>query len=503
MDRLALVSTGIGNLDEILKGGLPRGKIYVVNGIPGTGKTILSLHFLAAGAQAGEKVLFITLAQRVDSLRQAAAAINICTDGISFKELSTAQALQTLTEQQTIFDTSELELEDTLATLNQSIKDIQPQRVVFDSISSLRMLASDPLTYRQRLLTLRDFLDDQGITVMLTDTQEVVPGDSELVAMADGVITLSRTPTNYGKDRRSLYISKIRNSSYLQGYHDMEITSQGIQLYPLHRSEFNLSGNGFHPTTLEEGSKALFSGLDGLDNLLGGGLQTGTSCLLLGPSGTGKTTIATQFAHQCMQRGGKVSILLFDELMKTLIQRTKGLGMDVLPFIDSGQMRFYELSLGSISPGRLFQLLRRDVKDWGAEIIIIDTLTGYFKAMPDDLHLAAQMHDLLMFLNAQEVLSFLVVAQHGAVGPNLNVPVDVSYLTDTVLLLRHFEFHGELRQAISVYKKRFGLHERQIREMRLTSAGIQIGQPLNQFTGIMSGMPDYIGESQELMPIHD
>lgn len=467
--------------------------MYVVNGAPGSGKTILALHFLEAGVQSGETVLCIALSQRVESLRQTAASVNIDTSGILFRELSSAQALETISGQQTVFDASEIELEDTMRELTQAIESVQPQRVVFDSISYLRMLANNALTYRKQLLILRDYVVSRDITVMLTDTQELVPGDSELIATAHGGLTLSKTTTDFGSDYRHLQVVKIRGSDYQPGVHDVEISDRGMQVYPL----YNPSGV---PKPDSSTNQLVKSGLAELDTLVGDGLLTGTSCLLIGPSGTGKTSIATLFANCFVQQGGKASIFLFDELTDTFLRRSVGLGMDCMnPYQNSDHVRIHEVGLGNITPGKFADQVEREVREWGARIVIVDSLTGYVKSMPHERRLITQLHELLIALSRQQVLTILVVAQHGVVGPNLDEGIDISYLADAVLLLRHFEANGSLRRAVSVYKKRYGFHENHIREILLKPGGIEMGPPLEEFSGILTGVPSYVGDRSNLM----
>ena len=494
-------STGIETLDEILRGGLPPGEMYVVNGAPGTGKTTLALHFLQAGAANQEKVLCLALSQRVKSLEDSAKSVAIPISDIAFRDLSTVESLKALSDQQTIFDTSEIELADTVTAIIEMMEKEQPDRVVFDGIAYLRLLANDSLIYRQQVFKLRDYISPREITLMLTDTQELAPGDSELNAMAHGVIDLSMETTGHGSDHRYLRIAKLRGSGFEPGKHDMEISDRGIRVYRSHR---DTSVEAISAETIAEQSNAgsartISSGLPSLDRLLGGGLITGTSCLLIGPSGTGKTSMTTLFAHNFAAQGGKVSIFLFDELADTFDLRSKGLGMDVAALVSKDRIRIRELSFGDITPGKFANLVDQDVDNWGAGVVIIDTLTGYLNSMPTDARLISQMHELMMSLNRRGVLTFLVVAQHGVIGPALEETVDISYLADTVLLLRHFEANGAIRQAVSVYKKRYGDHEKQIREVRLRPGSIQIGQSLSQFSGILSGTPQYTGEGNDLL----
>ena len=499
--QIARVSTGIAALDDITCGGLPKGEIYVVNGEPGTGKTILGLHFLQAGVQAGEKTLCIALSQRVQSLQQTAAAVGVDTSGIVFEEFSTVQALEASVQQQTVFDTSDLELEETMTQLAQVIDTVQPQRVVFDGISYLRMLANDTLVYRRNLLLLRDYVYHHNITVLLTDTPQLAPGDSELVAIVHGIMTLSKETSRYGQDRRYLQVVKIRGSGFQSGIHDLEISNQGMQVYPIRHQATDFVS---HLVSLKpQRYQPITSGIKSLDQLIGGHLLTGTSCLLIGPSGTGKTTVASVFMHHFVQQGGKVSLFLFDELANTFLERSRGLGIDLDPANYADQIRIHELGLSNSNPGKFTHLVDQEVQDWGAQIILIDSLTGYAGAMPSTQKLIPQMHDLLIALNRQNVLTFLVVAEHGVIGNRLAEDIDISYLADAVLLMRHFEAQGALHRAIGVYKKRYGSHETRIREVELSSDGIHIGEPLEQFVGVLSGIPNYVGDTRKLMQTNE
>lgn len=500
--QLARVSTGISALDEIAHGGLPKGEMYVVNGSPGTGKTILALHFLEAGAQAGETSLFVAISQRLGSIHQTADSVGIDTTNIVFREFDSAAVMMSTTQQQTVFDTSEVELADAMTELLEIMASTQPQRVVFDGIAYLRMLANNPVIYRQQLMTLRDYLAKHDVTVVLTDTEELAPGDHELVSIAYGVLSLSRASTGYSSDYRYLQINKIRGSDFDSGIHDLEITAQGMRVYPLHRQ----SGTGLLTQEKIEHfkqnsfSEPVESGEEQLDDLIGGSLLTGTSSLLIGPSGTGKTSIATLFANNFVGQGGKASVFLFDELASTFLTRSQDLGME---HMTSAQVRIHEIGLGDVTPGKFSSWVEHDVTQWGARIVIIDSLTGYMNSMPDTRKLFTQMHELLIELSRQNVLTMLVVAQHGVIGSNLEEGVDISYLADTVLLLRHFEADGALHRAIGVYKKRYGRHEMGIREIKLGRDGISIGPPLDQFTGILSGIPNYVGESRKLIKTDD
>lgn len=493
------VSTGLNTLDKILHGGLPAGELYVVNGSPGAGKTTLALHFLQAGAIAGEKVVCLALAQRVDSLKQTAKSVGIDISNVTFYDLSTVAALKKMTKHQTIFDTSEVELVETMKAIVETIEAECPTRVVFDGISQLRMLAGSPITYRQQLFMLSDYMSTRSITVMLTDSQEAATGDLELVAMAHGVITLMVETTGHGSAHRYLSVSKMRASAYEPGMHDIEIDDGGMQVYLSHQHAKGTKLADMRSISLPE-PKVRNTGITNLDGLINGGLHAGTTCLMLGPSGTGKTSIATLFAYKLANTGGKASIFLFDESIETFLRRSSGLGMELGPLIESDNLHIHELSFGNITPGKFASLIDCDVEDWGAQIVAIDTLTGYLNAMPTKARLISQMHELTRRLNKREVLTFLMVAQHGVIGLSMDVSIDISYLADTVLLFRHFEAEGELRQAISVYKNRYGTHEKRICEVKLQPGSIQISQALGQFSGILSGLPRY-NENNDVLAV--
>lgn len=486
--------TGLDTLDKILHGGLPAGELYVVNGSPGAGKTTLALHFLQAGAIAGEKVLCIALVQRVDSIQQTAKSVGLDISNVTFCDLSTMSALRQLSQRQTIFDTSEVELVETMRAIVETIEAEKPSRVVFDGISQLRMLSSNPLTYRQQLFMLRDYMNTNEITVLLTDAQDAASGDQELVSMAHGVITLMVETTAHGSAHRFLKISKMRASAYEPGMHDIEIDEGGLQVYQSHRHTEGVKLANRQSITLAE-PQLRDTGIPNLDSLINGGLHSGTTCLMLGPSGTGKTSIATVFAYRMATTGGKASIFLFDESIETFLRRSRGLGMDLAPLIESDNLHLHELSFGSITPGKFASLIDQDVEKWGARVVAIDTLTGYLNAMPTKARLISQMHELMRRLNQRGVLTLLMVAQHGVIGLSMNVSVDISYLADTVLLFRHFEAEGELRQAISVYKNRYGAHGKQICEVKLQPGGILVSESLGEFTGILSGLPRYNEEN--------
>ena len=497
----AKVSTGVSVLDELTYGGLPEGEIYVINGVPGTGKTILAMHFLAAGVKQGETVLCLTLSQREKSVKRTAASVGIDVAGINFRDLSSVKDLQMLTQQQTIFDNSEIELEDTMVAFTQAIDELQPSRVVFDGMSYLQMLADEPMIYRQQLFALRDYLTNKGITAVLTSTTSVHNNDHELVAISHGAITLTIQTTSQGIDWRSLHITKIRGSNYRSGRHDIEISSSGLQIYPAHGG-ISAIASTTHSTLKEPASELISSNLEALDKLLGGGLQAATSCLIVGPSGTGKSSLCALFAHSYAQRGKKVSAFLFDERIEIFLQRANHLNVGLDEFIKEDRVRCYEMTFGEATPSKFVDKAIKEVEEWGAGIVIIDTLTGYFNAMHDQRRLISLVHDLVVALNRRGVLTLITVSRSGSSARTTSTD-DISYLSDTILLLHHFEAQSAIRQAISVYKKRYGSYERGIREICLKAGGIKVGPPLDRFTGILTDNPQYAGDSRALLPLND
>lgn len=476
-------STGIAGLDDILGGGLTPHRLYLVEGDPGTGKTTLGLQFLLAGAARGEPTVFVTLSETRDELTAVAESHGWTLAGITVTELAPSEAALTVDAENTMFHPSELELGETTRAVLDDVERVKPRRVVFDSLSEMRLLAANPLRYRRQILALKQFFVGRNCTVMLLDDRTSSVSDLQLQSLAHGVISLERRSPEYGALQRRLQILKMRGRSFRPGYHDYTIVRGGLDVYPRliaaeHHSEFT-------PETIS-------SGLAGLDQLLCGGLDRGTSTLLMGPAGSGKSSLATQYGVTAANRGERAAFFLFDEGLMTFKKRAAALGLDVREHLEQGRVTLTQIDPGVISPGEFVHLVRREVEK-GARIIVIDSLNGYLNSMPEARFLAIQLHELLVFLGQRGVTTLLVVAQHGLIG-TMETPVDASYLADAVMLLRFFEAEGQVRQAISVLKKRSGEHERTIRELELSPGNIHIGEPLAAFHGILTGVPTYVGK---------
>ena len=486
-------SSGIEGLDRILGGGYPAHEIYLVEGEPGTGKSLVGLHFLRAGAERGERCLLITLSQSQKVIGRLAASHGWTLDGIEVYEIAADNVVPELGAEQVLFHTADVELGEMMQSIRSVIDEIKPDRVVFDAVSELRLLSNDPGRYQRQLFILKELFANRGATVLFLDNHPVMPGHSELQHLAFGVILLDHTPTSYGNERRQLRVLKVRGIRYDDGVHDFRICTGGLKVFPRLRT-----GERLHNAW-----RAHESGIEEIDKMLGGGLAEGSSTLFLGPSGTGKSSLASHYAYAAAERGERSIFFLFDERPETFIHRTEGIGMNIRPHLDSGMITLREIDTGEVSPGEFADLVRSQVQERAVRMVVIDSLTGYMSAMPDERMLITQMHELLTYLSSQTVLSILIVAQHGVLGPTLGGPVDVSYLADTVLLLRHFEADGAIRRAISVFKKRYGGHGHGIREFQITPNGMEVGEPLTGFRGVLSGSPSFEGPDATLMDLAD
>ena len=480
-DANSKTATGVKGLDAILAGGLPRGEIHLVQGSAGTGKTTLGLQFLLEAAAAGEKALFITFAQTEAALRKIAASHGWLLDGVDVQELTGADAVHDKAEQ-TLFHTADVELGETTDSIFAAIERLQPDRVVFDSVTSLRLLAGEPLRYRRQLLTIRHFFAGRPSTVLFLDSEHPDPALEDTM---HGVIRLERQAPEYGDVHRRLSITKMRSMTFNGGYHNFRIRTGGLDVFPRIRPQ---------ETGESVVAGAVTSGVAGLDSLLGGGLEEGTACLVIGPTGTGKTSVSTLYACEAAKQGKRAALFCFDERTETFLTRSEGLGMNVRELVAAGLISIKSVSTAELSPGEFSQLVRSAVEEDNAKVVLMDSLTGYFHSMPQEEALLAQMHDLLAFLSNSGVLSILIVSQHGFIGQGIQGPLDVSYMADTVILLRHFEAAGAVRKAISVIKKRSGPHETTIRELKLASGGIAVGEPIKDFSGVLSGMPTFQGQ---------
>lgn len=479
----ARASTGIAGLDEILQGGLPRNHTYLIQGTFGTGKTTLALQFLLAGAQAGETTLHFSLGETSAELQEVAHGHGWSLAGIQLHELIPLLMTQ-LEERQTIFPVTEVELDEVTTEILRVLDQVRPQRVVFDFVSQLRLLATTPLRYRQQLLALRQQLIKLGCTALFLSNEILEDRDSTLDSLVHGVITLTRTTPAYGNVRRRLEIAKIRGIRYSGGYHDFEIYTGGLEVYP------RIPPGSTRPKAAQI---SLSCGVAGLDQILGGGLETGTACVIMGQAGTGKSTVTQLYAQAALERGERVAVYLFDEGRDPWLVRAAHLGMAFEDAEALGQLHLFEIDPDLVSPGQFVTSVRQLVEQQAVQVMILDSLTGYLAAMVEGQSLLTQIHQLLVALARRGVLSLIVVTQHGLFDMGRYDGLDMSYLADTVVLLRHFEAAGVVRKAISVVKKRYGAHEHTIRELSINTEGVKIGPPLTAFRGVLTGSPEYTG----------
>ena len=477
-----VASTGIRGLDAILAGGIPRERLFLIQGDPGVGKTTLALSFLLAGRDAGERGLYVTLSESPDELVAVARSHGWDLGGIDVHELRPTDLLQG--DENTLFHPAEVELQEATQELQGLFERVRPQRVVFDSLAELRLLAQSPHRYRRLILTLKQMFVERGCTVVLLDDREQAEADVHLQTIAHGVLTLEQLAPLYGAERRRLRVMKVRGVRFRGGYHDYKIRTGGLDVFPrLVAAEHA----GAHPG---EGAS---SGIAALDALFGGGIHRGTSTLIMGPPGTGKSVVATQYAVAAAERGERAVLFLFDEQPSTLTERSEAMKMGLTEQIRRGHISLAAVDPAELPPGEFASVVVREVEEKGARVIVIDSLNGYFSAMPEESFLTLQMHELLTYLAQQGVVTLLVVAQHGVFGDR--AIFDVSYLADSVILLRNFESRGRLRKSLSVVKKRSGPHENTIHELTLGPGGLSLGAPLEDLHGILTGTPLAVGSS--------
>jgi circadian clock protein KaiC len=485
-------ATGVVGLDEILVGGLQRGRVYLIEGSPGTGKTTIAIQFLLSGAAAGERGLYITLSETEDELRESAASHGWRFDEPNgVYELVPPESLLDEDQQQSLLYSSDLELGETTKRIFEAIEKHRPDRIVIDSLSEIRLLAQSSLRYRRQVLALKHYFARNGATVVMLDDLTSDTHDKTVHSVAHGVLRLEELAPDYGAERRRMRVIKYRGQNFRGGYHDMVIKTGGVQVFPRlisaeHKTEFT--------------REALPSNSAELNTLLGGGIERGSSTLILGPAGTGKSLLSLTFAVQAIQRGEKAAMFIFDEELGLLFERAKGLGIDLGALEQSGNLTIEQVDAAELAPGEFADRVRTCVEEQQARTVIIDSLNGYQAAMPEEKQLILHMHELLQFLNRQGATTFLTVAQHGLVG-DMRAPVDVTYLADTVILLRYFEAAGRVRRAISVIKKRTSAHEDTIREYRIGQNGIRLGEPLTNFQGVLRGVPEMIGVDKALMEL--
>ncbi len=478
----SVASTGIAGLDDILAGGFTRSRLFLIEGVPGSGKTSLALQFLMAAARAGEPVLYVTLSETEDELRAVAESHGWVLDGIGIRELTPSEAALDPDQQNTMFHPSEFELASTTRSILADVERLKPTSIVLDSLSELRLLAGGALRYRRQILALKQFFATRQCTVLLLDDLTAADRDLQVQSIAHGVVLLEQLNPEYGAERRRLRVVKYRGVQFRGGYHDYVIRKGGLEVFPrLVAAEHRQHAS----------REKLGSDIPELDLLLGGGIEEGTSTLIVGAAGTGKSTVASQFAAAAAARGQHVTQFLFDESIDTLLSRCDALKVNLREHVETGTISLQQIDPAELTPGEFVHAIRRAVESRHAKVIIIDSLNGYLNATPEERFLTIQVHELLMYLSQKSVATILIGAQQGLIGPQMNTPVDASYLADAVVLLRYFEARGEVRQAISVMKKRGSKHERTIREFRLDRGHIEVGETLRAFRGILTGVPVY------------
>lgn len=476
-------STGIDGLDNVLAGGLARGRVFVLEGTPGTGKTTIATQFLLAGAQSGARGLYITLSETEDELRAGAASHGWSLDGLHLFELVPPESLLDQEQQQSLLYSSDLELGETTRRIFEAFERVRPDLVVLDSLSEIRLLAQSSLRYRRQILALKHYFAKQNATVLMLDDLTSEEHDKTVHSVAHGVIRLDQTAPDYGAERRRLRVVKYRGRRFRGGHHDFAIETGGVRVFPRlvsaeHRTKFD--------------RQVVQTPIPELNALLGGGVERGSSLLILGPSGTGKSILALTFVAAAVARGEHAAFFVFDEELGLLIERALGLGIDIEAMVDAGDLVIEQIDAAELTPGEFSERVRRCVEIYGARTVVVDSLNGYQAAMPGEQALILHMHELLQYLNRQGATTVLTVAQHGLVG-DMRSPVDVTYLADTVILLRYFEALGRVRRAMSIVKKRTGAHEDTIREYKIDHRGVSLGAPLVGFQGVLRGVPTVVG----------
>lgn len=480
---------GIEGLDDITVGGLSPGRLFLLEGSPGTGKTTIATQWLMSGAAAGERALYITLSETEEEFRDGAKSHGFSLDGVDIFELVPPESLLDDQQQQSLLYSSDLELGETTKRIFECFEKVMPKRVVLDSLSEIRLLAQSSLRYRRQILALKHYFSRSGATVLMLDDLSSEASDQTMHSIAHGVMRLEELAPEYGAERRRLRIVKYRGQHYRGGYHDFVIETGGVRLFPRlvsaeHRRDFD--------------RQVLATESPQLNALLGGGIDRGSSVLILGPAGTGKSLLALTFVAGAVNRGERAAMFVFDEELGLLIERAKGLGIDLQAMVDKEQLVLEQIDAAELTPGELSARVRHCVEEHQARTVVIDSLNGYQASMPEEQALVLHMHELLQYLNRRGASTFLTVAQHGLVG-DMKAPVDVTYLADTVILLRYFEAFGRVRRAISVIKKRTGAHEDTIREYRIGDRGITLGDPLMGFQGVLRGVPELVGDDPRLL----
>lgn len=490
MVQLPRASSGIAGLDNVLGGGFARNRMHLLEGAPGTGKTTIALQFLLAGAKQGENGIYISLAETEHELRDGARSHGWIIDPlIEICELVPPESVLDPDQHQSLLYSSDLELGEAINRVVAAIDRVKPQRVVIDSLSEIRLLAQSSLRYRRQILALKHYFAKHNSTVIMLDDLTGDTNDRAVHSIAHSVTQLDQLAPVYGAERRHLRVAKCRGQSFRGGYHDFNITEGGIVVFPRlvaaeHRQEY--------------AARVLLSGIPAIDNLLGGGIPMGSSTLVMGPSGTGKTLLLLQYLKATVQRGERAALFLFDEELGLLFARAKNMGIDIAAMRDEGRLYIAQMDAAELSPGEFSHRARLAVERDNITTVAIDSLNGYQASMPEEQFLTLHVHELLQYLNRRGATTFLTLAQSGMVG-EMKAPVDLTYLADSVIMLRYFEALGRVRRAISVVKKRGGAHEDTIREFQIDSKGISLGEPLHQFQGVLRGVPTFVGQTEQLL----
>jgi circadian clock protein KaiC len=488
------LSSGIKELDHILGGGFPAKRLFLIEGAPGSGKTTLALQFLLAGVKNSEKALYVTFSESEDEIRAVAESHGWTLDGIHLQELRTLGDRLKNEEQYTVFQPADVELSETVQRVIDDVRRLKPQRVVIDSLSEIRLVARDPLRYRRQILALKEILSECDCTVFFLEDYTAENPDLLLQSIAHGVVLLEKAQSEYGSVKRTLQVTKLRAGPSLEGTHDFAIRHGGLQVF-----RRLIASDSLNCTLPKDANGILKTNNDELDRLIGGGVRWGTGLVLVGPAGTGKSTVGIQIVSAAAQQGYKTCAFLFDEAKATYIKRAKNVDLDLCSHMQQGAVEIHQADPNEQSPGEFAYRVRRKVEDDGVRVLVIDSLNGYLTAMTSERFLLAQLHELLAYLNAHGVLTIMTTAQHGMLNTTDTTSFELTYLADLVIYLRYFEAGGSVRKAISVIKNRLSAHETSIREFEITDKGLEIGRPLRQFEGILSGIPKFVGESEALM----
>lgn len=483
------IASGIPGFDDIVGGGLPRGFPYLLCGKPGSGKTTAALQFAYEGHRSGETVLYVTLSQPLEELHAAIDGRGWERPPFEVYELAADAQLGNAEAHQTLFHPGEVDLEDLTAAIVKKTTAMKATRVVIDSMAEIRMLAGDPLHYRRQVLELQHHMQRQHVTTLLLDEPSEGMSGYEIDNLVHGAFFLYQVAPEYGRDRRQIRVQKLRSSAISEGFHDVRILRGGVRVFPrLIAADHRRGDHTGH----------VLSGIAELDTLLGGGIARGTSTLFLGPAGIGKSTLATQFACRNVAGGGRSAVWVFDESQHTYVSRSEALGVPLQDNIDSGKVLFRQVDPAELSPGEFLCDLREAVEEKGVDLIVLDSLNGFLAAMPGERNLTLHLHELVAYLNEKGVASILIFGQPGLFAPfSSSPPYDITYLADSILVARYYEYRGEVRKALSVFKKRSDRHETTIRDLELRPGGLSVGEPLHQFRGVLSGLPALTLEDEE------